>query len=244
MSAPALDLRPGQAHLWRLCMAVGAERRGALAATLDSSEHERLAAFRVDAPRERFIASRGLLRAALARYTGASPAALSFQLGAHGKPALVGEPDEGLRFNLSHSDDLLLIAIARGHEVGVDLEHVRPILGMRQIAAALLTPADQAELDQAPPDLRDALFTQRWTRHEAIAKGEGYGMAHAGAPLREWSVFDLRPWMRHPSALALEGRGWHVSACAAPHADDPAGAGGAHPLLCFARRPMIGPPPP
>lgn len=223
-------------------MAVGAERRGALAATLDHSEQGRLAAFRIDAPRERFIASRGLLRTALARYMGAPPASLRFRAGAHGKPALAGEPDDGLRFNLSHSDDLLLIAIARGHEVGVDLEHVRPILGRRQIAAALLTPAEQAELDQAPAEQRDALFTRRWARHEAIAKGEGYGMAHAGAPQREWSVFDLSPWMHHPSALALEGRGWHVSACSPPPADDPAGAGAARPLLSFARSSTIGSP--
>jgi 4'-phosphopantetheinyl transferase len=242
MSAPALDLRPGQAHLWRLSMAVGAERRGALAATLDQSEQARLAAFRVDAPRERFIASRGLLRATLARYVGAPPASLRFCAGAHGKPALDGEPDDGLRFNLSHSDDLLLIAIARGAEVGVDLEHVRPILGMRQIAAALLTPAEQAELDQAPAAQRDALFTHHWARHEAIAKGEGYGMARAGAPLRAWSVFDLSPWVGHPSALALEGRGWHVGAFAPQHAAGPAGSGVAHPLLSFAHPPTAAPP--
>jgi 4'-phosphopantetheinyl transferase len=240
MMLPALDLRPGHAHLWRLSMAVSAERRSALAATLDDDERERMAAFRMAAPRERFVASRGLLRETLARYTGARPAAIRFCAGAHGKPALADEPDDGLRFNLSHSDDLLLIAVARGHEVGVDLERVRPILGMQQIAAGLLTPTEQVALDQAPPEQRDALFTQLWTHHEAIAKGEGRGIAHAAAPLREWSVFELLPEIGYHSALALEGCGWHARPLT--HADTPAPVGSACPLIAFERNCTIRPP--
>jgi 4'-phosphopantetheinyl transferase len=212
MILAARDLQPGHAHLWRLSLTVSAERRSALAATLADNEHERIAAFRVAEPRERFVASRGLLRETLAGYIGARPEALRFCSGAYGKPALADEPDDGLRFNLSHSDDLLLIAVARGHEVGIDLERIRPILGMRQIVAALVTVTEQDALERARPEQRDALFTQLWTRHEAIAKGEGRGVAHALAPLRAWSVFELRPQIGYQSSLALEGCGWHAGA--------------------------------
>lgn len=235
MMLPAIDLRPLHADLWCLSMAVSAERRSALAATLARSEEERMAAFRMAAPRERFVASRGLLRETLARYTGAPPAAIRFCTGAYGKPALADEPDDGLRFNLSHSDDLLLIAVARGHEVGVDLERVRPILGMRQIAATLLTAIEQDALDRAPPEQRDALFTQLWTRHEAITKGEGCGLAHAVAPLREWSIFELLPEIGYQSALALEGWGWHASTSAPTLTDNPAQIGSACPRISFER---------
>lgn len=221
----APDLPPGRAHLWRFRLAVSAERRRALAATLDPRERARVAALRMPAARDRLGASRGLLRETLARYTGAPPAAISFCLGPHGKPALAGEPADGLRFNLSHSDDLLLIVVARGHEVGVDVERVRPILGLRQVTAALFTAAERDALEQAAPERRDALFTQIWTRREAIVKGAGGSLAHAAPDPREWSIFELCPETGYQAALALAGQGWQAA--------DPVPAGHAGPWACY-----------
>jgi 4'-phosphopantetheinyl transferase len=210
----ALDLSPGQAHVWRFSLAVSAERQRALAATLSPDERARVAALRVALARDRLGASRGLLRETLARYTGAPPEALRFCVGPHGKPALAGESSGGLRFNLSHSDDLLLIAVARGHEVGVDVERVRPILGLRQIAPALFTAAERDALERAAPERRDALFAQIWTRHEAIVKGEGRGLAHGAPEARAWSVFELQPEAGYQAALALAGLGWQAGGLA------------------------------
>lgn len=75
--------------------------------------------------------SRGVLRVLLGRYLDRDPRELRFAAGLHGKPALRDGCNrtmlstEGLRFNLSHSDELMLVAVTTGREVGVDVEVAR-----------------------------------------------------------------------------------------------------------------------
>lgn len=210
------ELRLGQAHLWRYSLNVSSERLAMLAATLDRSEQERAAALRAAQLRARFIVGRGLLRETLARYAATPPEALRLRVGACGKPALDGEPDSGLRFNLSHCDDLLLIAVTRQREVGVDLERVRPITSMAQIAESLFSAEERAALEGAAAELREWRFVQLWTRHEAIAKGGGGGLARAPTDELGWSIFELNPAPGYIASLALEGEGWHAGAMALP----------------------------
>jgi len=77
-----------------------------------------------------WASSRGFLRELLGRYLEHDPRELRFVLGAHGKPALLSPGGTGavedLRFNLSHSGDLALVAVSAGQEVGVDIERARP----------------------------------------------------------------------------------------------------------------------
>ncbi len=91
---------------------------------LCASERARAARIVHERNRVRWARSRGMLRLLLARYLDADPRELRFELGAHGKPALAGAPaqDSDLRFNLSHSGKLLLVAVAAGVEVGADIE--------------------------------------------------------------------------------------------------------------------------
>jgi len=95
---------------------------------------ERARAERIVPARKRVLwaHSRGVLRALLGRYLERDPRALRFELGPHGKPALASEgptrPEAAadLRFNLSHSGGLALVAVSAGREVGVDVERTRP----------------------------------------------------------------------------------------------------------------------
>jgi 4'-phosphopantetheinyl transferase len=91
---------------------------------------ERARAERIVPARKRVLwaRSRGVLRALLGRYLERDPRTLRFALGPHGKPALAHDgADEGdLRFNLSHSGDLALVAVSAGREIGVDIERARP----------------------------------------------------------------------------------------------------------------------
>lgn len=200
------------AHLWRISLAVEEARLAELAALLAPAERERAGALRFPRLRDRFVVGRGLLRETLARYTGAAPGAVELVAGAHGKPALAGEPAGGLRFSLSHSGDLMLIAVARGHDVGVDVERVGPVLGAGQIAASLFGAEERDALWRCPPEGRERLFAEIWTRREAVAKGEGGGLGSVPAAPREWSIFTLNPAESWVAALALEGTGWQATA--------------------------------
>lgn len=75
-----------------------------------------------------------------------------------------------LHFNLSHSGDLALIALAPV-PVGVDLERDTPA-DAQALAQAWFTPAEQAQLAQGKDD-----FLTLWTAREAVLKAMGTGLS-------------------------------------------------------------------
>ena len=96
---------------------------------LSPDERERAARLKVPDVAHRFRSGRALLRGLLGTYLALPPDSLRFRYNHHGKPALDGQngPD-GLCFNLSHSGDLLVVALGRGREIGVDVEQVRAVV--------------------------------------------------------------------------------------------------------------------
>ena len=141
----AAPLRPAGVHLWRAHLEVTPQ----ISATLSHGEWLQAGRFHFERDRERFIAARGLLRLILARYLGASPCGLRFSTGPHGKPELAA-PASALRFNLSHSDDLMLLAVTHGREVGVDLEFMRDDVPFETLADYYFEPEEAWELRLLP----------------------------------------------------------------------------------------------
>ena len=134
--APALA---AEVHLWLASLQPPAEPLAALTATLTVDERERAARFRFPEHRDRFIAGRGLLRELLGAYLDQPATLIRFNQGSRGKPTLVGQPAEtGLHFNLSHSGDRALYAIAQ-REVGVDLEAMERRLDCAAVAERICT---------------------------------------------------------------------------------------------------------
>ena len=128
-------------------------------------------------PRRRWVAARWALRSVLARYLGGAPAAIELGLGERGKPHLA-EPGSTLRFNLSHSGELALIAVAAGREVGVDVQ----LIGSR----------------------RPSGFYAEWARREAVAKCHGVGL-WAELPRDPVAVAELDPGPGYAAAVAAAG---------------------------------------
>lgn len=178
-------------------------------------------------PRKRksFLACRGLLREILGRYLMMKPEDVHFETGEQGKPYLAnsGDNKEQLQFNLSHSDTMLLLAVAAGREVGIDVEQGNkniPFAAMARIAFSL---REQQELFTIPGHLQPAAFYRCWTRKEAYMKACGMGFAMKSAnfdvtllpgtpaalltpdePSR-WRLVDIAVPEDHYAALAVEG---------------------------------------
>lgn len=228
-----LRLDRDEVHVWRGDLAVAPDRLAALAATLAPDEHDRAARFHFERDRRRFVAGRGILRAVLARHAGCPATALRFRYGPRGKPALEGDGGGGdLRFNVSHSGDLALVAVARGREIGVDVEALRPDL-TPGLAERFFSPAEVAALSALPPAARPAAFFACWTRKEAFVKATGDGLSlpldafdvslAPGEPpalLRvaddphgpdRWRLVALEPAPGFAAALAVEGRDWRLA---------------------------------
>jgi 4'-phosphopantetheinyl transferase len=131
--------------------------------------------------RRRFVICRGSLRIILGRLLNTSFEDLVFRSGPGGKPELGSPIDSAgrstLRFNVTHSHDMALVAVSLGRELGVDLERIRSISESARIVESYFTAAEQAQFRAFHPSERDAAFLRGWTRKEAILKAKGVGLA-------------------------------------------------------------------
>ncbi|WP_433331302.1 4'-phosphopantetheinyl transferase family protein [Spirillospora sp. CA-294931] len=208
---PAVDV-------WTLSLDAPPATLAALAETLSPAERERAARCRFDDDRRRFVMARGGLRRILGRYLGVSPEELDWQRGRHGKPGLAGGRD--LRFNLSHSGGLALVAVTRHGEVGVDVDRPRPGLPIEPFAARFFPPAEAGLVRAAGPAERAERFLRLWTRKEAVVKAAGGRLVQglrvpvtAGATVRDprgelggdWSFRDVPVPSGYVAAVAVEG---------------------------------------
>ncbi len=146
------------------------------------SDDERARARRFIRPRDRlrFARTRSALRCILANELGARPETLAFSGIGHGKPVLrpeAGSRSHPLRFNVSHSGGLALIALALGRDVGVDLEEIRPVSLLDRILESYFTSEESSWFRSVAPADRERVFFRGWTRKEAILKARGIGLA-------------------------------------------------------------------
>lgn len=204
---------PDVIDVWRVDLSRATD--DGLTALLSAQERARAARIVHERSRVSWARSRGVLRALLACYLDADPRELRFELGRHGKPALQGcigqAPD--LRFNLSHSGELVLVAMTVGREVGVDVEVARdPPRGRLDelaIAARVLAPEQVRRLEGFGEEERTAQFLRAWTMREATVKCLGTGLAAmpvAGerAPPGLWTA-ELDVGLRAAAAVAVAG---------------------------------------
>jgi 4'-phosphopantetheinyl transferase len=156
-------------------------------AWLTPEERIRAARYHFDADRRRFAWTRGVLRALLGSYVGCAPARIHFDAGPMGKLHL-SPACEGLRFNVSHSHEWSLIALARDRDVGVDVEHHRPLRhDLFAIASRFFAPAEVDALRALDPADREPGFYRIWSRKEAYIKATGQGVS-AGLDTFEVSI--------------------------------------------------------
>jgi 4'-phosphopantetheinyl transferase len=177
-SAPTgrITLDVGTVHVWSAQLDCPPSRVRTLAPLLSSGERERAQRLRLDRDRTHFVVRRGLLRIILGRYVGAPPETIAFQYGEWGKPAIEQGSGVPLGFNLSYSHGLALYAIARGREVGVDIERVRDGMPHADLAERYFSAPERAELRRLPAGSVASGFFNGWTRKESYVKALGTGL--------------------------------------------------------------------
>ncbi|WP_232470252.1 MULTISPECIES: 4'-phosphopantetheinyl transferase family protein [Methylococcus] len=200
-------LEAGQVHVWHGDL-------GSLSALaqnwLDEGETLRAARIGLAAARIQFVTGRRLLRGVLGHYLGRKPASLSFSIGPHGKPALRDEGIESeLQFNLSHSGDVIVLALAWRSPVGIDVEARRPLARLDALARRCLAPSEQAQLDGLDDEAAACAFFRFWVRKEALGKASGQGMA-LGLQHCVSSLEGRPRWLGIPPQLG-DVRGWSLA---------------------------------
>jgi 4'-phosphopantetheinyl transferase len=199
-----IALSADEIQLWSAPLNPSDEVLSALSQTLDPTERERARRFRFERDRRRWLAARGWLRHLLAGYLDADPTALRFESQAVGKPRLVA-PSEWLRFNLSHSHELVVFAVGHDREVGVDIERV-PVRAAADITPpCFLSERERSALSRYSGQARIRASLQCWTGKEAYLKGVGEGLREPVA------LIDVAPLLEHTLAahpqagLVLDG---------------------------------------
>lgn len=197
-------LKPGEVHVWRAELADAAAP--GWSEILSAEECIRAERFHFELDRARFITGRRLLRTILGRYLDLPPAALQFTLGEFGKPEISGA-SSSLRFNLSHSDNLMLLAVTHARAVGIDLELIRPDVPFQTLADHYFDPGDAWDLRLLSPAERAWKFYDLWTSAEARLKATGRGLSEGLKLISpdRWSLLKLTPAAGYAAALAVEG---------------------------------------
>jgi 4'-phosphopantetheinyl transferase len=223
----ALPVPSGETHLFAIPLEAPAPRLAELERRVSHDELARADRFRQARDRRRYLVARGELRTILSGYLGRNAADLQFRYGAHGKPALQGGRDtERVRFSLSRSHELGLVAVQLDDEVGVDVAHVRPMPDALEITGRFFAPPEHEVLRALPAAQRDAAFFGYWTRKEAVVKSTGLGVSQgldtfalAGPsgdvecvtvgrddPLTRWVLAVPPPAAGYVAAVATAGR--------------------------------------
>lgn len=148
-------------------------------ATLSSSERERHAGYTNAIVARRFAIGRALLREILGCVLGVAPERIPLCEGVHGKPSLGGEwRARPLWFSVAHCEDVVLVALSRSADVGIDLERSRSIEHWERVADRVLSPSERAQLARAVEEGEDPgiVFLRHWCRVEAELKAIGCGI--------------------------------------------------------------------
>lgn len=172
---------------------------------LAADERARAGRFSFKRLSDEFTIARAALRMLLARYSGVDARKLEFYYGRRGKPS-IAHVCPALRFNMSHSRGFAIYAIASECELGIDLEEIRSMHDLEEIAARFFCPEEYADLLCLSPSARRAAFFRCWTRKEAFLKALGDGLSFG---LNRFRV-TIRP--DEPARL-LHVEGSAVTAC-------------------------------
>ena len=142
------------------------KERDRLESMLSTEEKSRADSYRYQTDRDTFVTCRGLLRVLLGVYTGENPMDVELTASPSGKPMTRGSVD----FSVSHSSNYALIAVSEEGSIGVDVEQVRPLPLLNEMAARLFHPS-QTEVVMGLPEVeRLRLYFKAWTINESIKK--------------------------------------------------------------------------
>lgn len=219
---------PGPELVWVWLVdpdACGEGEVAACEALLDDAERARAARLRAASARRSYVVAHALARRSLSRFARVAPRDWRFAIRPGGRPEVGGpEAGAGLRFSLSHTEGLAACAVARGVDVGVDVEAGARLARPLALAERFFAPEEAASLRALPECARREGFLTLWAAKEAVLKARGVGLAGGLAEVRidlagaapallasgaeddagsSWQLVVRRPTARHALALAV-----------------------------------------
>ncbi len=183
-----LELDGNQIDLWRIDLDKERHNTQKLLSYLSDSELDKAGRIPEGINKDRFIVSRGILRQLLSSYLHYDPSAIPLGSNKHGKPEIARDKlSTPVEFNTSHSGNLILIAVTRNTEVGVDIESLREVKRLDKIIDRYYTQAERSFVSSCASEKKNDAFFYIWTSKEAVIKARGLGVS---SRLRDFDVLD------------------------------------------------------
>jgi 4'-phosphopantetheinyl transferase len=169
-------ITPSEVHVWHAALDRPSTDIEQFVQILAPDEQQRSERFRFEKDRKKFVVARGLLRTILARYLSVSSDRVLFSYSSKGKPTIANiYPAGELYFNVSHSHQMALYAIALNRQVGIDLEYIRPIDAVA-LSQRFFLPSEAAMIRSLIGAEQHQAFFRGWAQKEAYLKATGDGL--------------------------------------------------------------------
>ena len=220
-------------HVWTIPLCIPENVFSTLRKILSDDEQVRASRFHFEKDARHFTVARGSVRSILGAYTQSRAEDIRFVYSAQGKPSL-HRPVSDIRFNVSHSRDLALLAVALGRDLGVDVEWKNKDIEVEKLAERFFSIQEHRSLLSQAPELKIAAFFRGWTSKEAFLKAQGMGLSRSlnsfdvdmnvGQPARllatrpdaaeadHWFLRELDVAEEYAAAVAVEGSIGELSA--------------------------------
>jgi 4'-phosphopantetheinyl transferase len=145
---------------------------------LSSEERKRYKRFVSKQQANQYLLARAVLRSQLSkRVPGVLPYEWEFVIDDSGKPRLAdGFSHLNLRFNLSHSESLVVLALSEGVDLGVDVECIHRRVFNMALAKRYFAKAELADLMRLTEQQQIKRIAQLWTLKESYLKANGLGV--------------------------------------------------------------------
>jgi len=173
-----LSISRSKLHVWRIDLNNANYRFNDLISLLSAEEIKRFERFKFERDQHRYQVTHSMKRLILGSYLDCNPECLCFEVGTHGKPALANLPcSMKIQFNISHSHDLILIAITVEDPIGIDVEYNNKKRSIERLVETIFSPSEMKFfLTLKSQREKEKTFFRCWTRKEAYLKAIGIGL--------------------------------------------------------------------
>ncbi len=217
---PKLKLTKNEVHLW-LAFSDTIQEPELLVAyneLLTAEEQNKHQRFHFKQHQHQYLITRALIRSILSRYIDIHPSLWRFSTNQYGRPEVITDILP-LRFNLSHTEGLIICGVVLEQDIGVDVENIKRNNATKDIAKRFFSAQEVTDLYSKSTNNS---FFDYWTLKESYIKACGMGLS---LPLNKftfhiteqisfnseldndkWQFWLLEPTLQHKIAISVRGK--------------------------------------
>lgn len=182
-----MKIKHNEVHIWCIRLNLFREKLKGFYSVLSSDERIRADNYHFLRDQESFVIARASLRNLLGYYLNIDPKQIVFSYNSYGKPYLELETNLNytLQFNLSHSENIILLAFSENIRIGIDVEKIYSTSDLLDVAHRYFSSVEYKRLMTMPRIKREKAFFKYWSRKESYIKGLGKGLS---IPLNSFDV--------------------------------------------------------